>query len=43
MSSAFNLEPKYWAAVLTREDRTKGTGVPEVKGLVRFTNVSKMR
>jgi hypothetical protein len=29
--------------MLTREDWTKGTGTPAVKGLVWFTDVSKMR
>jgi ribonuclease HI len=44
MRPAFNLEPKYRVTVLTREDWTKGTGAPPaVKGLVWFTDGSKMR
>jgi len=30
MRSAFNFEPKYRVTMLTREDRTKGTGTPLV-------------
>jgi ribonuclease HI len=44
MRSAFNLEPKYRVTMLTREEWTKGPDAPpEVKGLVRFTDGSKMR
>ena len=40
---AFNLEPKYRVTMLTRENWTKGTGIPPaVKGLVWFTVVSKI-
>ena len=41
---AFNLEPKYRVTMLMREDWTKATGAPPaVKGLVWFTDWSKMR
>jgi hypothetical protein len=44
MRPAFNLEPKYWVTMLTRKDWTKGPGAPpEVKGLVWYTDGSKMR
>jgi hypothetical protein len=44
MRPAFNLEPKYKVTMLTREEWTKGPGAPpEVKGLVWFTDGSKMR
>jgi len=44
MRPAFNLEPKYRVTMLTREDWTKATGIPPaVKGLVWFTDGSKMR
>jgi len=40
----YNLEPKYRVNMLTREDWTKGSGAPpEVKGLVWYTDGSKMR
>jgi hypothetical protein len=43
MRPAFNFEPKYRVTMLTREERTKGPGTPPiVKGLVRFTDGSKM-
>jgi hypothetical protein len=41
---AFNLEPKYRVTMLTREEWTKRTDAPPaVKGLVWFTDGSKMR
>jgi len=41
---AFNPEPQYGVTMLTREDWTKATGAPPaVKGLVWFTDVSRMR
>ena len=44
MRPAFNLEPKYRATILMREGWTKATGAtPAVKGLVWFTDGSKMR
>jgi hypothetical protein len=44
MRPVFNLEPKYRVTMLTREDWTNGTGAPPaVKGLVLFTEGSKMR
>ena len=44
MRPAFNFEPKHRVTMLTREDRTKGTGtLPVVKGLVWFTDGSKMK
>jgi hypothetical protein len=44
MMPVFNLEPKYRVTMPTREDWTNGTGVPPaVKGLVWFTDGSKMR
>ena len=44
MRPAFNLDPKYRVTMLNREDWTKGTGAPPVvKGLVWFTDESKMR
>jgi len=44
MRPAFNLEPKYRVTMLTREDWTKGSGAPpEVKGLIWYTDGSKMR
>jgi len=44
MRPAFNLEPKYRVTMLTKEDWTKATGAPPaVKGLVWFTDGSKMR
>jgi len=44
MRPAFNLEPNYRIIVLTRKDRTNATGpLPAVKGLIWFTDGSKMR
>jgi len=44
MRPAFNLEPKYRVIMLMREDWTKASGAPPaVKGLVWFTDGSKMR
>ena len=44
MLPAFNLEHQYRVIMLTREDWTKATGdSPAVKGLVWFTDGSKMR
>jgi hypothetical protein len=43
MRPAFNFEPKYRVTMSTREDWIKGTGTPVVKGLVWFTEGSKMR
>jgi len=44
MRPAFNFEPKYKVTMLTREDWTKETGTPPVvKGLIRFTDGSKMK
>jgi hypothetical protein len=43
MRPAFNFEHKYRVTVSTREDWTKGTGNPAVKGLIWFTDGSKMR
>jgi hypothetical protein len=44
MRPAFNLEPKYRVTLLTREDWTRGSGSPpEVKGLVWYTDGSKMK
>ena len=44
MRPTFNLEPKYRVIMLTREEWTKATGAPPaVKGLVSFTDESKMR
>jgi len=41
---AYNFEPQYWVTMLMREDWTKATGAPPaVKGLVWFTDGSKMR
>jgi ribonuclease HI len=38
----FNLEPKYWVTMLTREEWTRGPGTPPaVKGLVWFTDGSR--
>ena len=43
MRPAFNLEPKY-AVIMLREDSTKTTGTPPaVKGVIWFTDGSKMR
>ena len=39
---AFKFEPKYRVTILTREDWTKGNGTPVIKGLVWFTDESKM-
>jgi len=44
MRPIFNPEPKYRVTMMTGEDWTKGTGaLTAVKGLVWFTEVSKMR
>ena len=44
MMPTFNFEPHYRVTVLTVEDWTKGTGaLPAVKGLIWFTDGSKMR
>ena len=41
---AYNFEPQYRVTMLTREDWAKATGAPPaVKGLVWYTDVSKMR
>jgi len=41
---AHNFEPQYRVTMLTREDWDKATGAPPaVKGLVWFTDGSKMR
>jgi len=43
MRPTYNLEPKYRVTVLTRENWTRGSGAPpEVEGLVRYTDGSKM-
>ena len=44
MRPAFNFEPKYRVIMLTREDWTKGTGIPPVvTGLIWFTVGSKTK
>lgn len=44
MRPAYNFEPQYRVTLLTREDWTTATGTPPaVKGLVWFTDGSKMR
>jgi len=44
MRPAYNFEPQYRGTMLTRESWTKATGAPPaVKGLVWFTDGSKMR
>jgi len=44
MRPAYNFEPQYRVTMLTREDWAKATGAPPtVKGLVWFTDGSKMR
>ena len=44
MRLAYNFEPQYRVTMLTREDWAKATGAPPaVKGLVWFTDGSKMR
>jgi len=44
MRPVYNLEPQYRVTMLTTEDWTKATGAPPaVKGLVWFTDGSKMR
>ena len=44
MRPAFNLEPKYRVTMLPREDWIEGSGAPpEVKGLIWFTDGSKIR
>jgi hypothetical protein len=42
MGTVFNLEPKNKVTMLTREEWTKGISTPVVKGLVWFTDGSKM-
>ena len=42
MRPAFNFEPKYRVTMLTREDWTRGTGTSVVKGLIWFTDGSRM-
>jgi len=42
MRSAFNLEPHYRVAMLTREEQTRGPGTPPVvRGLIWFTDGSR--
>jgi ribonuclease HI len=42
MKPVFNLEPKYRVTMLTREDWTRGPGIPPmVKGLIWFTDGSR--
>jgi hypothetical protein len=42
MRPAFNLEPKYWVTMFTREEWTRGPGTPPVvKGLLWFTDESR--
>ena len=44
MRPAFNLEPKYRVAMLTREDWTGGLGSPPgIKGLIWYTDGFRMR
>jgi len=44
MRPVYNFEPQYRVTMLTRDDWTKATGAPPaVKGLVLFTDRSKMR
>jgi hypothetical protein len=43
MRAAINFEPKYRVAMLTGEEWTKVTGTPTVKGIVWFTDGSKMK
>jgi len=44
MRPAYNFEPLFRVTMLTRDDWTKATGAPPaVKGLVWFTDRSKMR
>jgi hypothetical protein len=44
MRPTFNFEPKYRVTLLNREAWTKGLGAPpEIKGLVWFTDGSKMK
>jgi len=44
MRPAYNFEPQYRVTTLTREEWAKATGAPPaVKGLVWFTDGSKMR
>ena len=44
MRSEFNLDPKYMVTMMTREERTRGTGTPPVvKGLVCFTDGSRTK
>jgi len=41
MKPVFNLKPKHWVTMLTREEWTRGTGTLAVKGLVWFTDGSR--
>ena len=43
MRPAFNFETKYRVIMLTREEWTRGTGTPVVKGLIWFTDGSRMK
>jgi len=44
MRPTYNIEPKYRVTMLTRENWTRGLGAPpEVKGLIWFTDGSKMK
>jgi hypothetical protein len=42
MRPAFNFEPQNIVTMLTREEWTIGPGTPVVKGLIWFTNGSRM-
>jgi len=42
MKPVFNLEPKYRVTMLTREESTRGPGTPAVKGLIWFTDGSRL-
>jgi hypothetical protein len=42
MKPAFNFECKYRGTMLTREEWTRGPATPAVKGLVWFTDGSRM-
>jgi hypothetical protein len=43
LKPALNLEPKYRVTMMTREERTRGPGIPPaVKQLVWYTDGSKM-
>ena len=43
MRSVYSFEPQYRDTMLTREDWTKATSAPAVKGLTWYTEGSKMR